>query len=158
MKDSLNLLFVCSGDTCRSSMAKYIMLDKLKSKDIKHINVQSSGLFVDSKNTNITKEAKEALTLIGVKPPTKHTSSQFDEKSIDWADLIICMTYGQKKEILNNFKPNKPVYSIAEYISGVDIADPFGKDVSTYYNVARYIDFACDQILEKFLKKGDIKW
>ena len=37
----MNILFVCTGNTCRSPMAEAI----LKARDIENINVQSAGIY-----------------------------------------------------------------------------------------------------------------
>ena len=40
----MNLLFVCTGNTCRSVMAEYYLKDRLEQLEISGINVSSAGV------------------------------------------------------------------------------------------------------------------
>ena len=46
-----NILFVCTGNTCRSPMAEFMLKDALKKKGVKGVRVASAGLCADEYGT-----------------------------------------------------------------------------------------------------------
>ncbi len=54
------VLFVCTGNTCRSSMAEGLFKDILDRKEIRNIKVDSAGVFA-MKGSRASKEAMEVL-------------------------------------------------------------------------------------------------
>lgn len=153
----VKLLFVCSGDTCRSPMAKEILNSKVKSKKIKNLKAYSGGIFVDKFETKLSSGSRYALKMMGIKN-VRHTATQITQDYLDGFNLILTMTSAHKQKLLSVFPFAKNVYSLKEYTSGVDVFDPYGKPNEVYYEVARYLDHACDQILENLYREGVLKW
>ena len=66
-KIKLNVIFVCTGNTCRSPMAEFLFKDYLRDKKrIGDFNVSSAGLEA-GKGDVMTRQADEALTALGIK-------------------------------------------------------------------------------------------
>lgn len=114
----MNILFVCTGNTCRSPMAE----GYLRSLNIENINTSSCGLASDG--SPASKNSVLALAEIGI-DIKNHFSKQITEESIAWADKIICMSASHKR-ILEDIG----VKNIS--VLGNGISDPYGGDIDTY--------------------------
>lgn len=143
----VNILFVCTGDTCRSTMASAIMKDKISKRNLKNFKCQSAGLFV-SQEVSMNINAKKVLKRMDVKIP-RHKATQLTETMIARCDYVFTMTEEQKQTILNRFPYFKNVFSLREFVGAENIADPYGKGEAEYYNVARYLDIVINKIIDK---------
>ena len=59
------IMFVCSGNTCRSPMAEYLLKDLLKKAENTDIKVTSAGLNA-CETDSINKKASGALKSVGI--------------------------------------------------------------------------------------------
>ena len=91
------ILFVCSGNTCRSPMAEAILRSKIKERKIKWWDVSSCGLFAEVGGT-ISPNSKQALEEIGVKVE-KFAPRQLSQSISDRSFAVICMTEKQKQTL-----------------------------------------------------------
>lgn len=142
------VLFVCTGNTCRSPMAEAILTHMSKQKQFP-LEVRSAGIYAVPGDT-IAPQAKEVLTSKGIQ--TEHRAQRLDQELIEWADVIFTMTQQHKNAILLE-SPNldKKVYTLTEYITddSFDIMDPYGSSVEVYQRCAKEIY----QHLEELIKK-----
>lgn len=144
------ILFVCTGNTCRSPMAEIILKDKFKKNGITDVLVKSAGIGYEE-GSKITVNARKALNSVGLKA-TGFRAKQLTKKMLDKSDLILCMTENHKRA-LKNFPR---VYTIAEAVGVEDIPDPYGQSLEIYKKTLKAIDKACELILKNILKvKGE---
>ena len=74
------ILFVCTGNTCRSPMAEGILIDMLDKSEIRNIIVSSAGLFaLEGEKASV--EALEVLRNEGI-DLSIHKARQVDRKSV----------------------------------------------------------------------------
>ena len=147
------ILFVCTGNTCRSPMAA--AMAGMAYKEFKNFSFLSRGISVPvpSRATENAILSVRALTGADIK---SHISRQLNEKDLQDADLIITMTHSHKEYLTNIFSDDVAgkVFTLYEICdgSGKNIKDPFGGDAYTYRKCAEEIRNCLDRMFfEKLL-------
>ena len=141
-KSVKSVLFVCTGNTCRSPMAEGLM----KNLDIDGIKALSAGIAAAegapaSQNAVFAMQEKN-IDLSG------HRARQITRKMIDDSDLVLTMTEGHKNMLIH-IMPDAAdkIKTLAEWAdSDMDISDPYGGDLERYR--------LCRNQIEKLLLKG----
>lgn len=110
----MNILFVCTGNTCRSPMAEAVLKDKASDW-----NVKSAGVFAQS-GSPISPQAIEVLQRRNIE--FVHKSQPVDPSLIEWAHYVLTMTRSHK-ESLKNIVPRHAdkYFTLKEFIRKSDI-------------------------------------
>lgn len=140
----MNILFVCTGNTCRSPMAA-ALFNKIATERNLDVRIESAGIFANENDTATT-EAVVAVKKYGI-DLLGHHAQMINSELIEKSDLILTMTEAHK--MLMSQATDK-VYTICEY-AGEDgeVADPFGGDVAEYEECAEQIYDLCNKIADK---------
>lgn len=152
----MNILFVCTGNTCRSPMAEGIM-NKIAADNDMDVHCTSAGLYAEA-GASASAEAVCAAQKIGV-DISSHKAQCICEELIRQSDLILTMTASHKM-MLSLSAAEKPVYTLYEYAgSNGDISDPYGGDQEDYDDACREIydvmlDIA-EKIYDEYCKDGE---
>ncbi len=143
------ILFVCTGNTCRSPMAQFLMKDRLrKLRKLSKFDVTSAGL--DVHDTEMTSEARQVLTDLNVKL-TAFKPTPLTPEAVDKADLVVCMTDRHRKAIVTIMEhTTKKVFSASQF-TGEEIMDPFGMGRMAYEDTASQLGRLVDAIIDKEL-------
>lgn len=141
----MKLLFVCTGNTCRSPMAAALM-NKIAVDNDMDIVAESAGIFAKA-DEKASSNAIKAMNDYGI-DISSHKATPLTEKLINDADIVLTMTEGHKSMILG-FAPDK-IHTICEYAGyDGDINDPFGGNLNQYKNIADDIYDCLTEIAEK---------
>ena len=149
----MNILFVCTGNTCRSSMAEGLFRHMIIENGLEdEINVESAGVYALS-GESASNQAIEAMRKQSI-DISNHRSRQLTKEMIENADLILTMTNSHKKAILSmDNRAREKTYTLTEYAYGegrnTDIMDPYGAPVQVYEKSLIEIKNALIKILEK---------
>jgi len=149
----INLLFVCTGNTCRSPMASGIagnLIAKQIGCDPNHladrdVHVTSAGTFAVP-GMPAADHAVEVLQERGI-DITSHQSQPLTAELINQADYIYAMTASHESCIVDLAGPNGAC--IQRLLDSEDIDDPIGGDRATYAKCAETIEKAIAARLEE---------
>ncbi len=149
----MRVTFVCTGNTCRSPMAEALLKKKCESENL-DVKVFSRGTSVHSMDM-INPKSLEALKLNGINDFT-HTAQQINSDDVKNSDIVLTMTYNQKKELARLYPEQKyKIFTLSEYVldSIEDITDPYGKS-QIFYNfcleeINKLIELLYEEIKEQ---------
>lgn len=138
------ILFVCTGNTCRSPMAELILRSLLKKRKIRWWDASSCGIHAEVGGA-ISENAKIALNELEISSD-KFSPKQLTQRLLDGSVLVVTMTSTQKQllEGCGNVVSMKDV-------CGNEIPDPYGRDLNTYRITRNAIYHACESLIDKFI-------
>ena len=149
----MKIMFICTGNICRSAMAHWLLLKKIHDLGLKNIEVYSCGIYAQNGDIS-TYEAIEVMKEYGV-DLTQHRATNIINSNIKEMDLILCATVNHKIATLDIFPELKgKVYTIKEYVhykrkhhDNLNIKDPWGYDIETYRSCAAEINECLDLLI-----------
>ena len=145
----MNLLFVCSGNTCRSPLAEALARKIAERRGIDDLNVSSAGT-----NAWDNVPATDEALLVGMERDLDlggHRSRKLTPEIVSEADLIFVMTPGHLDQVKQMGGRGK-VHVIDEYASGTanqGITDPYGGDLEAYRQTADVLERELEKLFDR---------
>ncbi|MDY3973840.1 low molecular weight protein arginine phosphatase [uncultured Veillonella sp.] len=147
----MNILFVCTGNTCRSPMAEGLLRAKAE-KEQQNIVTLSAGLFCVPGGT-VSPYAREAVKdLVDI---SSHQTRPLSIPLIDAADLVVGLSSDHKNTLLRQFPNLKDkIVSLGELAgTGEDVQDPFGGTQEEYIECAKQIEALIEKSWPHIIEK-----
>ena len=155
------IIFVCTGNTCRSPMAEAVLKTMLQGEGLTKVQVSSAGLQAKPK-APMNEKTAQTLMDKGIEI-FNFQAKKLNKTMLKSSLAIVCMTDRQRdlvmemrwkalreagaEEIENN------VYSFLE-LAGYEVLDPYGRDIDCYHYVFELIKGGMPAIMEKILPEN----
>ena len=145
------IIFVCTGNTCRSPMAEVLCRNLLANhfqcslEEVENLGyvIMSAGVAASDQST--ASSAAQQVVMARGMSLADHLSQPLNETHIRFADKIYAMTRNHREAILS-FWPSADTRLFVLRTDGGDIADPYGGSISLY-------DDCADQIEDELMKR-----
>lgn len=161
----MHLLFVCTGNTCRSPMAVGIARQAIRERGL-NWTVESAGTYAIS-GAPMAPHAAKTLEKLGIRP-IEHRSKPLTEFLMREADIIFTMTSSQAWELRANYPfAFDKIHELGVYATSkgaplsesCDIVDPVGGSLTTYLECAdtlvEFIGITIDKLAQTVSRDAD---
>lgn len=130
----MKVIFICTGNTCRSPMAEGIF--KEFSRTLPNIEVSSAGLMANNGDT-VSENSVTACKELGI-DISSHKAKQITKEDLLSNDLFVCMTENHTNILISAGISKNMIYTL-------NVSDPYGGNIELYRE-------CCKEIYDKLLE------
>ena len=160
-KKKKKIVFVCTGNTCRSPMAEMVFRRLVNEKGLTTLKICSAGLQVVPKS-KINEKSAQILIDKGFEIDT-FKPKKITPKLLVESLAIVCMTDKQRDILMDmrwqamkeagETEIENNVYSFSE-LAGYEVLDPYGREMDCYQYVFELIAGGMSAVMDKLLPFG----
>ena len=144
----MKVLFVCTGNMCRSPMATFMLRAELAKRGITGIDVDSAG----------TMHHEKPMTPLAISTLDKHSiehgsyvSKYVDADLFGSSDFVFPMTEGHKLILESTYGKNKKIVPMSVFL-GHEVSDPYGLGEDAYEQTFRELSKSIPNLVD-FLER-----
>ncbi len=156
------ILFVCTANICRTPLAKYYLKLRVEQENLHdRIEVLSAGTW--AREGAPAAEFSQVVCKENGMDASAHVSRGIDIHLMKTADLVLCMSGEQKRDLSAIFPQFRPkIFLLKEYpIQGSNefatIPDPYGRKLEKYRETFEAIKKEVDRIFPIIKEKAQEK-
>jgi len=157
-----NILLICTGNTCRSVMAKALLEQAAADNDLNEkIEIDSAGTFA-CEGEEASPEAVAVMDEMDI-DIRRHKSKQFTRELGEWADLILTMEARHIEQLKamahETADKTHTLIGWGKGISGFpgdfgyDILDPYREPIKKYRECVKQLQSAVKNAVDKLAKE-----
>ena len=143
----MKILFVCTGNTCRSPMAQALAEHLMRDKGVS-VQCDSAGIYA-SPGAPFSPTAKNVLEKEFGILNFDHKAKKVTRELLDEVDRVVAMTEDHKKLLVQAFGAKDKTVTVPG-----GVGDPYGGDFSVYKKAALQIRSGIDLLWEKGVFHG----
>lgn len=144
----MNVLFVCTGNTCRSVLAEHLLRKAARERGLEW-DVRSCGVAADP-GFPIPAPVRKLLAERGIE--LHHQPRALSAELVETSDVILAMTAQHLAAIRASFPASRAKTSLLRSyagLDGADVADPIGMPEKEYRKTAAELEDALERILDR---------
>lgn len=144
-----HVLFICTGNSCRSVIAEFLFRKMMQDKKRTDVEVASAGIMILT-GLHASAGAKEVLSKEGI-DASGHISQRVTQEMLKKADLILAMDRSHEEAILRMAPEiRNRVFLLKEFArindKNMEVADPIGKPLEFYDSILFDIKGALEKL------------
>lgn len=158
----MKVLFVCTGNICRSPMAEYYFRSLIERASLQdRMSAESAGTYADN-GSPVTYESFVVMKERYGIDISRHASRYLSHSIAFDADLILVMTASHRQSILSKMPDlYARTHLILEYASDPangEVSDPYGSDLPVYEGCFERMRPALDNLFLDLMNRltGDV--
>ncbi|OGR59763.1 MAG: hypothetical protein A2X36_15845 [Elusimicrobia bacterium GWA2_69_24] len=152
----MKILFVCTGNTCRSVMAEFLLRKLAADRGLAGWEARSNGVAAEG-YFKIPSGVRTALADRGI-AQVAHTPELVGRDAMTWADLVVPMTRAHRDHLTDQYPEFGSKIKLFLELAGKgagDVADPIGQSDAVYRRCRDELEQGLGRIIDAYAAEKD---